>query len=51
MLLTAFLGGARSGWAKRNDHTIAKILAYWIALPMLWVGLGIRIRGSKMKMI
>jgi hypothetical protein len=46
VLGTAFLGGAQSMWAKRIEgiYRIAVILAYWIGLPAIGLGVLLRIR-------
>lgn len=46
VLGTAFLGGARSGWAKRMEgiYSVAVVLAYWIGLPAIGLGVLLRIR-------
>jgi hypothetical protein len=46
VLGTAFLGGAQSMWAKRIEgmFRIAVILAFWIGLPAIGLGVLLRIR-------
>lgn len=43
---TAFLGGAQSMWARRIEgiYRIAVVLAYWIGLPAIGLGMLLRIR-------
>jgi hypothetical protein len=46
VLGTAFLGGAQSMWAKRIEgiYRTAVVLAYWIGLPAIGLGVLLRIR-------
>jgi hypothetical protein len=46
VLGTAFLGGALSMWARRIEgiYKIAVVLAYWIGLPAIGLGVLLRIR-------
>ena len=47
LLLTTHIGGIWSGWAIRQEgygKLVLRILAYWIALPAVWVGLLMRLR-------
>ena len=46
VLGTAFLGGAQSMWAKRIEgiYKIAIVLAFWIGLPAIGLGVLLRIR-------
>ncbi|ORY35367.1 hypothetical protein BCR39DRAFT_3781 [Naematelia encephala] len=44
-LLTAHLGGAHSSWALgRDGFTWLRVLAFWVALPLVWIGLELRTR-------
>ncbi|WVQ81919.1 hypothetical protein IAT38_004046 [Cryptococcus sp. DSM 104549] len=47
-LITANLGGFYSFWAQRREVGIPGLLAFWVGLPMMWVGMGLRMRTSKM---
>ena len=42
-LLTAHLGGAHSTWSGGQPF-FAKIAAFWIGLPLIWLGLLLRVR-------
>jgi hypothetical protein len=46
VLGTAFLGGAQSMWARRIEgiYKVAVVLAYWIGLPAIGLGVLLRIR-------
>ena len=46
VLGTAFLGGAQSMWARRIEgiYRIAVVLAFWIGLPAIGLGVLLRIR-------
>jgi len=52
-LFTAHLGGAQSSWAlgRGSGFTAVRVLAFWVGLPLIWVGLEMRTRPSKMKLI
>ncbi|EIW85386.1 hypothetical protein CONPUDRAFT_118197 [Coniophora puteana RWD-64-598 SS2] len=50
LLLTAFLGGSSSTWSVNNSPVIIRVLAYWIAPPVVIGALALRIRTSKMKL-
>ena len=51
VLGTAFLGGAQSMWARRIEgiYRIAMVLAYWIGLPAIGLGVLLRIRQVSIK--
>ncbi|KAK4685064.1 hypothetical protein P7C73_g5097, partial [Tremellales sp. Uapishka_1] len=50
-LLTAHLGGAHSSWALGNSAQSVRVVAFWIGLPLVWIGLEARSRPSKMKFL
>jgi len=51
-LVTAHLGGAHSTWALgRQGYGWARVLAFWVGLPLIWVGLEARARPSKMRIV
>jgi hypothetical protein len=42
-LLTAHLGGAHSTWSGGQPF-FAKVAAFWVGLPLIWLGLLLRVR-------
>lgn len=51
-LFTAHLGGAHSTWALgRSGFGYARLLAFWLGLPLIWIGLVTRMRTSKMQLV
>ncbi|WWD18899.1 hypothetical protein CI109_103355 [Kwoniella shandongensis] len=50
-LITANLAGIYSDWAQGRGLHALRVIAFWIGLPMIWVGLTIRARPSKMKFV
>ncbi|WWC71712.1 uncharacterized protein I206_105670 [Kwoniella pini CBS 10737] len=51
MLFTIYLAGIHSDWANGRKHLNLRILAYYVGLPLIWIGLEVRSRPSKMKFI
>ncbi|KAK8854949.1 hypothetical protein IAR55_003688 [Kwoniella newhampshirensis] len=50
-LITVNLAGIYSTWAQGRGLHALRIVAFWVGLPMIWVGLTIRARPSKMKIV
>ncbi|OCF40525.1 hypothetical protein I317_05695 [Kwoniella heveanensis CBS 569] len=51
MLATVYLAGIHSDWANGRKHTALRVAAYYVGLPLIWVGLELRSRPSKMKFV
>ncbi|WRT68236.1 uncharacterized protein IL334_005212 [Kwoniella shivajii] len=51
MLITIHLAGIHSDWANGRGHKNLRILAYYIGLPLIWIGILLRSRPSKMKFL
>nr|XP_019044517.1 hypothetical protein I302_06429 [Kwoniella bestiolae CBS 10118]OCF23447.1 hypothetical protein I302_06429 [Kwoniella bestiolae CBS 10118] len=51
MLVTIHLAGIHSDWANGRGHTNLRILAYYVGLPLIWLGFELRSRPSKMKFL
>ncbi|KAL7420796.1 hypothetical protein Q5752_004749 [Cryptotrichosporon argae] len=51
--ITAFLAGAYSDWAIGRGKTFvpARVAAFYVGLPLIWLGAIMRIRASKMKVL
>ncbi|WWC90874.1 uncharacterized protein L201_005811 [Kwoniella dendrophila CBS 6074] len=44
MLITIHLAGIHSDWANGRGHKNLRILAYYIGLPLIWIGIELRSR-------
>ncbi|WWC63132.1 uncharacterized protein I303_105732 [Kwoniella dejecticola CBS 10117] len=44
MLSTIYLAGIHSDWANGRKHTNLRIAAYYVGLPLIWIGLELRSR-------
>ncbi|WWD02466.1 hypothetical protein V865_000506 [Kwoniella europaea PYCC6329] len=51
MLFIIYLAGIHSDWANGRGYINLRILAYYVGLPFIWVGIGLRSRPSKMKFL
>ncbi|WVR07376.1 hypothetical protein IAU60_004417 [Kwoniella sp. DSM 27419] len=51
MLITIHLAGVHSDWANGRGHNAARVAAYYVGLPLIWLGLVVRSRPCKMKIV